>query len=157
VLTAVTTFAADNVRDLDGIYQIWGSVGLALLGVAIILYLITMFFYDSLLMPRRFWHGDRPKSSRRRPANPTPKRKNQLARPPSSGTVVLYQNMVLVWSRVFVPATFVAGFGLACYVYGAAQLESWAGRTGFVAGAISIAILTVAIGLWGRPRLGVSD
>lgn len=147
VLTAVTAFAADDVRSLEGIDRAAGLGGLALLGLAVILYLITMFWYDALLMPSRFW-GTGPGDD---------VEDNRLVRPPSSSTWLLMQNMVLVWARVFVPATYAAGLGLLLYLYGAAELPGSEEQALFVLGLAWVIIVAVGLGTWGRPRLGSQD
>ncbi len=147
VLTAVTAFAADDVRSLDGIDRASALGGLALLGLAVILYLITMFWYDALLMPSRFW-GTGPGGD---------VDDNRLVRPPSSSTWLLMQNMVMVWARVFVPATYAAGLGLVLYLYGAAELPGSEEQALFGIGLAWVVIVSVGLGTWGRPRLGSQD
>lgn len=85
------------------------SVSAALLFVAIGLYLATMYAYDSLLMPSRFW-GEAPQNAGKRP-------QWIVARPPSSVQWILYQNMVRVWSKLFTPATLCVLAGLFLLAY----------------------------------------
>lgn len=158
VLTAVTAFAADNVRLDDTVDRALSLAGLALFGLSIVLYLITMFFYDALLMPRRFWQPAFARPSNKNSTRTSKSRlDDRLIRPPSSGTVVLFQNMVLIWSRIFVPATFIAGLGLVLFAAGAAELPSALSRIGFGMGALALAAIAIGIGRWGRPRLGTQD
>jgi hypothetical protein len=146
VLTAVATFAANNLPGAAGADRNVAVGGLALLGLSIVLYLVTMFWYDALLLPKRFWGGGPPNDST----------STWLSRPPSSSTWVLFQNMVVVWSRVFVPATVVAGAGVALYVVGRAGTTetNW---PVVAAGFVGAALVAVVIGASGRPRLGAHD
>ena len=68
---------------------------LALLA-ALVLYLMTVFAYDQLQMPPKFW------------AESLPVKKTSWLpqRPPSSFAWVLYRNMMRTWYTLFVPATF---------------------------------------------------
>jgi hypothetical protein len=90
--------------------QIW-TVGLAFLlfFASIVLYLATMYKYDSLLMPKRFWGETR--------AGWLEKPSWIVERPPSSAHWVLYQNMIHIWTHVFTPATgcLLVGLGLVTY------------------------------------------
>jgi hypothetical protein len=112
--------------------------------VAIGLFLATLYAYDRLLMPSRFW-SETPPTKRTR--------LNWLVcRPPSSRTYVLYQNMVRIWQRLFIPATFfvMAGMGLLGYV--ALDLSWWQGLL-----AAAAALLVVGWYFISRPRLGTED
>jgi hypothetical protein len=73
---------------------------------AVGLYLTTMYAYDGLLMPRRFW-GESPL-----PRDPTKRPKWLVWRPPSSATWILYQNMMRIWFYLFTPATWAVVIGL---------------------------------------------
>ncbi|MGI9612449.1 MAG: hypothetical protein ACR2QO_06050 [Acidimicrobiales bacterium] len=150
VLTAITTFAANDMRSIaDDADRASALIGLGFLGLAILLFLVTMFFYDALLMPKRFW-GSAPTRDRSKGGT-------WLIRPPSSSTLVLFQNMVNVWSRVFVPATFAAGIGLVLFVYGAAELPDDRARWFFTFTAAAMAMASIFFGRLGRPRLGSQD
>lgn len=72
--------------------------------LAVMLYLRTMFSYDSLLMPTRFWI-ETPAGTSHRPSW-------IVARPPSAAHWILYQNMLRVWQWQFMPATFLTLSGL---------------------------------------------
>jgi phosphohistidine phosphatase SixA len=65
--------------------------------VALWLYLATMYAYDLLLMPKRFWSESRSGSGWRSWW--------VARRPPSSATRVLHGNMLHVWRYMFTPAT----------------------------------------------------
>jgi hypothetical protein len=69
---------------------------------------MTVVSYDTLLMPRRFW-SESPVGADKRPGW-------IVERPPSSASWILYQNMLHVWKRQFIPATYflVAGLFLLC-------------------------------------------
>jgi phosphohistidine phosphatase SixA len=70
------------------------------------LYLATMYAYDRLLMPSRFWSDAIP------PQNPKRRPKWLVWRPPSSAIWVLYQNMVRIWRYLFMTATAAVILGL---------------------------------------------
>jgi phosphohistidine phosphatase SixA len=149
-LTAVLLFAA---RELAGVADrpVWypwvAGLGLVLLAIATAAYFVTMFKYDELLMPVRFWPS--PRSSADLP-------RGFVARPPSSASWVLYQNMMRVWFNAFIPATLLGGAGaIAITVALARPHELW-----WLAVALSIvAVLAVTWLAWreATPKLGVSD
>lgn len=83
------------------IWALYASTGL--LFISISLYLASMYAYDRLLMPVRFWGG----------APPPKKRPLWLVwRPPSSSVWVLYQNMMRIWCYFFTAATYIALLGI---------------------------------------------
>jgi hypothetical protein len=87
-ITAVLTFVISQYAAVAAGTTYWAAVrgaSLAALAIAVLLYLLTMFWYDRLLMPPRFWA-----TRRRRPAERVAK---VLLRPPSSAVWVLCQNM----------------------------------------------------------------
>lgn len=88
------------------------AVGLATVSflIAIGLYLRTMYAYDGLLMPARYWSAGAPDGA-------TPRW--LLRRPPSSAAWVLYQNMLRVWTYLFTPATVAVVVGLLALAYAA--------------------------------------
>jgi len=149
-LTALLLFAA---RELAGVEDppVWypwvAGLGLVLLAIATAGYFVTMFKYDALLMPVRFWPS--PRSSTELPPG-------FVARPPSSASWVLYQNMMRVWVNAFVPATLLGGAGtIAVTVALAKPHELW-----WLAVALSIvAVFAVTWLVWreATPNLGVSD
>jgi phosphohistidine phosphatase SixA len=112
--------------------------------LAIGLFLATMYAYDRLLMPRRFW-SESPPSKRSRP-------RWLVRRPPSSGTYVLYQNMIRVWQRLFLPGTFFVMTGIGLLGYVALDLNWWEGA---IAGATALGV--IACYLAARPHLGTED
>ncbi len=80
------------------------EAGALFLFVSFLLYLGTMCSYDALMMPVRFW-AEAPLSWDRRPDW-------LVSRPPSSAHSILYQNMIRIWTRQFIPATCCLMIGL---------------------------------------------
>jgi hypothetical protein len=121
------------------------------------LYLLTMYAYDTLLMPVRLWTHDKPA-----------KRPDWLvARPPSAATHIIYLNMMHIWKCLFTPATWAVVLGLlclACAVFGRNPLPNLPGGLGRWFSAHSDpaigALIALAVGLLyliGRPVLGSRD
>jgi hypothetical protein len=91
------------------------SSGLFLAAVS--MYLLTMYAYDRLLMPKRFWAEDLPPEDLgRRP-------KWIVWRPPSSDSWILYQNMMRIWYCLFTPATYAVVIALLFLAYGVFSLN----------------------------------
>ena len=128
----------------------------------------TLLSYDSLLMPPAFWSepaGDKPIS----PLHARPKPWSIL-RPPSQAHVVLYYEMVHVWSAFFVPALQFALCSVTFFL-GALTLDSverpclasagWRCEVCMLAMVSIVAVLAWSIPLIiyrrGRPRLGTED
>lgn len=151
-VTALLTFVASQYATTKPSTLPWAiarGVSLTALGVAVLFYLMTLFWYDRLLMPTRFWSSPQPHS--RRPDTST-----ILLRPPSSAVWVLYQNMQRTWRRLFIPATYLAGVGVATFAV--ARIEP-GGATAVALVVVGIAAIAVAA-WWGwqsRPILGVQD
>jgi hypothetical protein len=118
------------------------TVAAAAFLIAIGLFLRTMYAYDQLLMPRRFW-GEQPGTRRPRWL---------VRRPPSSAAWVLYQNMMHIWTFLFTPATAAVLVGLVALAYAALDLSGPA--TAIVA--VVLAAVT-AYALRQRPVLGTQD
>jgi phosphohistidine phosphatase SixA len=91
------------------IWAFYASTGLFF--GSIILYLATMYAYDRLLMPTRFW-GEKPP-----PKNPAKRPTWLVWRPPSSALWILYQNMMRVWRYLFTGATCSVLLGLMFLAY----------------------------------------
>lgn len=117
-LTALLTFAATQAIDaqLSRTFQIVTGTGFTLLAFAVVLYFLSLFRYDELLMPKRFWSSDPPG---------TGIDSGFIARPPGPDTWVLYQNMIHVWDMLFVPATVWAGIGVTLLLVGLLQPSGW--------------------------------
>lgn len=116
--------------------------------VAIALYLATLYAYDRLLMPSRFW-GESRRAAARRP-------KWLVARPPSSSLWVLYQNMMHIWAVWFSSATAAVGLGLLCLAIAVLKPSLPAGAAIF-AGAILGAGIIVRLYRDHGPHLGSED
>lgn len=127
---------------LSGQEAIRLSAGLLLAAIA--LYFATVYSYDRLLMPPRFWGEARPRRSWRG--------RSLVSRPPSSSTWILYQNMQRVWWGLFTPATLSVGTALAVMAVVFLRVSGWA-LVG-LAGALS---LVGALVWWFRPVLGSED
>jgi len=150
-VTAVLTFVVSQYATTTPTTTYWAAVrgaSLTALAMAILLYLMTLFWYDRLLMPRRFWgilRGGREDAVSR-----------VLRRPPSSAVWVLYQNMQRTWRLLFVPATYAAAIGIVGFAAGRIEPSTITARIIF---ATAVAVLAIT-GWWGwrsRPILGVQD
>lgn len=121
------------------------QIAAGLLLVALTLYLATMYAYDRLLMPDRFW-GER---------RPRPGSRNHwlVQRPPSSAAWVLYVNMMRVWRGLFSTATVCVVTALAVLAGGVLQV-SWLTLTAIVLPAAAITTLLI---YHFRPVLGSED
>jgi hypothetical protein len=118
-----------------------------LLLAALALYLMTMYAYDRLLMPTRFWAEMPPRrSGRPRGGSWLPRR------PPSSSAWVVYRNMMRTWYTLFTAAT--ALVAVALIVLGAALLRL---DTQDLLWAVPALIALVAIRWLFRPVLGSED
>lgn len=118
---------------------------------AIGLYLATMYAYDSLLMPVRFW-GEAP------PPPKTQKRPTWLVwRPPSSAVWILYQNMMRIWRYLFTPATYLGVLGMF-FLALAVIKPTWPFEGSFIVGIfmVSYAIAKMYSGHFGA-KLGTED
>jgi len=97
----------------------------AALATALVLYVSTLYAYDSLLMPTRFWAT---KVAKRR------RRLSVVERQPSSANLVLQQNMINIWNRQFTVANLlvVAGLGLLAWAIlkNLAMVDSGGGSPG---------------------------
>jgi hypothetical protein len=111
--------------------------------IAIGLYLRTMYAYDTLLMPKRYWGEGVP-------GGRTPRW--LVRRPPSSAAWILYQNMLHVWTFLFTPATVAVAVGLLALAYAALE-------PGWPEGVITAVVLigVTVYGLSRRPVLGSQD
>ena len=150
-LTALLVFAARELAAASNVptwYPWVAGLGVVFLAMGTAAYFLTMFHYDTLLMPVRFW--------------PSPRRVKErlprgfVRRPPSSAAWVLYQNMMRVWVSAFIPATLLGGAGAIAVAVALVRPSGlW-----WLAVALSIAATgLVAWWLWHRaqPNLGVSD
>jgi hypothetical protein len=131
--------------DYSGRGAVQTAFGLLLAAVA--LYLMTMFAYDRLLMPTRFWaelpprHGNRSRGGSWLPR-----------RPPSSSAWVVYRNMMHTWYTLFTGATALVALALA--ILGAALLRLDRGDLLWAALAV---VALLATRWFFRPVLGSED
>lgn len=150
-LTALLVFAARELSGVErspGWYPWVAGLALVLLALATAAYFVTMFLYDELLMPVRFWPSRRPSG------RPLPR--GFVARPPSSAGWVLYQNMMHVWSNAFIPATLLAGGGAIAVTIALARPHGlWWLAVGVSIGAV-VSVTAVLLRI-AKPALGVSD
>ena len=127
------------------LWQVQASAVLYLLAAG--LYIVTMYNYDSLLMPARFW-GESGAGSRRR----TARRRWLVERPPSSDAWVLYQNMMRIWRNLFTAASALAFAGTVLFAFAALRITGWV--------AVVSAVTAVLVTGWiyrSRPVLGSED
>jgi phosphohistidine phosphatase SixA len=115
------------------------------------LFFATMYSYDRLLMPKRFWGEKQP------PRNPSDRPSWLVWRPPSSELWVLYQNMMRIWCYLFNGATLAGGVGMLCLMFAVFHPTR--------CGTIILFVLVSAAGAflirqayveWG-PKLGAED
>jgi hypothetical protein len=138
----------DKLKDLGS--RIWtvqlSSVSLLM---AAVLYFATMYAYDSLLMPERFW------GERRAPRGRWRRRRGAwlVARPPSSSAWILYQNMMRIWRNLFTVASALVGVGIASLGFGALRLRPVPAALGT---GILLTLMTAWV-WWSRPVLGSED
>lgn len=162
VLTALLVFLLKDGSEPMSWWS-WGAL-LAFL-VATMLYFVTLFFYDTLSMPSRFWASGR-----------TPSRdggirlwrrlrfgRARLLRPPTSNARMIQDAMVHVWTWLFLPATVLGGLGVVLLIGDLAwgPADHAPGRpiplgTGLSALGGCLAVL-VAYCAAHRPNLGATD
>ena len=172
VIVGLTTFLLQN--SLQKHPTLWQWLAFAALALSAGLYFASLFLYDTLQMPPRFWSSrppSRPPESSQAPGQSQKARSRQaiwahlrhgrptVARPPSSTARVLQASMMQVWNWIFTPATVLAGAGVACLALGAAThsrplgLQLWHVLAAIVV-LVAVAGTWVA---WHRPNLGTSD
>ena len=125
--------------------RVMGEVATLLFLAGFALYLATLYAYDRLLMPTRFWRQKRKRP--RRAGRWLPRR------PPSSSNLVLYENMMRIWRWLFTPATALIGGGLVLLAIAAAD-PTW--PLGVLIPAVTALALIAWIWLF-RPMLGSED
>jgi phosphohistidine phosphatase SixA len=151
-----------KIKSLIDDQVLWNGVNLrynaalvaaVLLILAGSLYMATLFAYDRLLMPIRFWSealdGEQPRWL--------------VARPPSSSAYVLYQNMMRIWTWMFLPATVCVICGFFIFTAAVFRPGSFLGQSaevtlGLTAGALAVGVVWF---FWHYrrfgPRLGTED
>jgi hypothetical protein len=177
LLTGLLLFAGKAAIDHEastGWYPWLAGLGMVLLAFGVVAYMLTMFFYDSLLMPVDFWPtAGTPRSNGTAETKVTGTNRTggflnsrrwyrvvgtgqDPSRPPSSAATVIVHNMQRVWGGVFVPATWSAAAGTVLIVIALAEP---AGQAWLAAGGALVVISGAAalIALASRPTLGHSD
>lgn len=127
-------------------WALYTSAGLFISAVG--LYLATMYAYDRLLMPTRFW-GHKPL-----PEDPNVRPKWLVWRPPSSALWVLYQNMMRIWYSLFTVATCSVLLGLFFMAYAVFKPAQPYWMIGVVA--VGVFIFYIYYKHFG-PKLGAQD
>ena len=162
VIVGLTTFLLQNSLQKEP--TVWQWLAFAALAVSAGLYFASLFLYDTLQMPPRFWSSRFPSHPRNEPGLQAiwarlRHGRPSVARPPTSTARVLQTSMVQVWVWIFTPATILAGVGVACLALGASTDSDPVGlRPWQVLSAI--VVLTAVAGTWvawQRPNLGASD
>lgn len=162
VIVGLTTFVLQNSLPKEP--TVWQWLACAALAASAGLYFATLFLYDTLQMPPRFWSSRFPSRlrgkgqpeeiwARLRQGHPS------VARPPTSTARVLQASMVRIWVWIFTPATVLAGAGVSCLALSAAghsgrvSLHPWQVLA-------AIVVLAAVVGTWvawQRPNIGASD
>lgn len=155
VLAFLLGYLVDETK-VAGLRNYWGAEwALRLSAVAFLiataLYLATMYAYDRLLMPTRFWGEAVP------PAAPDERPKWLVWRPPSSALWVLYQNMMRVWRYLFTGATYAVFIGLLLLTYAVFHPNQWWTISIFWVGSVVGGILFRFGYRHFGPRLGTED
>jgi hypothetical protein len=141
------------------------QVGFILLLAALALYLLSMYSYDRILMPPRFWSEGPNRTQeetgagdlRRRPAiRRLVQRRTRGSwlprRPPSSSAWVVFRNMQRIWFWLFTPANVLVGLAFAIFGSALLRVHGWAW--------LPVVVFALAIGAWSwwfRPVLGSED
>jgi len=152
--TALLVFAVTAVvnADLSGFRELLAWSGATLITLGVISFFVTLFQYDSLLMPTSMWASVFREGGLSRPS-----KSGVLLRPPSSAAWLLYQNMQLVWRRSFTVAVAATGLGGWVVVLGVSDPEWWRGWV--LVGLLTLAAAIAGRWVWqqSRPDLGVND
>jgi len=139
-----------NTDQFDGLgARRWAvQVAAGLLLAASLLYFGTMYAYDSLLMPERFWGERKPSGRRLRRSGSW-----LVDRPPSSAAWILYQNMMRVWRNLFTSASLLVGVAISLLGYAALRIRLWQ----VLAIAVPVLLIVGLWAWWSRPVLGSED
>jgi hypothetical protein len=156
--TALATFIVGNLprRATETWWEAVRLVSLATIALAAALFFVTLFYFDRLLMPTRFWGAGRAEPRQRTPTRWYWPRFRSVDRPPSSALWTLYQNMQMIWRRLFVPAVVLVGVSIAAFAL--AQFEP--GGWNLVVAAVASVMTIAGVATWARlssPTLGVQD
>lgn len=162
-ILGLTAFLLQNLVGRQPSSLQW--LALASLAASSALYFVSLFLYDSLQMPARFWASGfrRPltRSAFDRAGVRLRYGKASLRRPPTSTARVLQVSMVQVWTFIFTPATWLGGAGVACLALDVARGEV-VDQPRVGVWQVLVATVVIAIGVtvwsaWQRPDLGASD
>lgn len=134
--------------------------------VSLIFTAFTLFSYDSLMMPESLW-------SEPGEVQPGPRRGSDgkpptwsVSRPPSQAQVILYYEMMHVWTVFFMPAVVSAFVAIGCLVLALVCRDEGCLRSILVPPVPSWVIIDAAAVLvlvllrfywWKKPRLGTED
>ncbi|MEN8166142.1 MAG: hypothetical protein ABFR65_01535, partial [Pseudomonadota bacterium] len=132
-----------EIADRNEIYLVTIAISVISLFLSVVFYLISMYAYDRLLMPTRFWAEEGKGGS--------PRWLPQ--RPPSSSLLVLQVNMIRIWRLLFTPATVfvvLSLIGFALVVMRADPLE-------YILGVVVLGLSVYFYYRFARPRLGAED
>jgi phosphohistidine phosphatase SixA len=132
---------------------------------ALALYLLTMYSYDRLLMPTRFWAEGRSERLSLEGLGGRPPLKKMLQpwwwrargtwlprRPPSSSAWVVYRNMQRIWFCLFTPANILVALALMVLASALLRLHGW-----IWVWAAAFFVVVAAWWRWFRPVLGSED
>lgn len=149
-------FTTDRRLDLSLGLQYLAALALFL---AAALNLATVYAYDHLMMPSRFWaepHG--PFASEARRGRTIRQFPRWLAwRPPSSDALVIYQNMMRVWTWLFVPATVFMAAGVGLMGLALVRATNLGALIPWIAAEALLTVLFLAYVRSFWPVLGVED
>lgn len=149
-LTALFALVAREVlgdeKDASTFFDVFSMIGLALLGLSIVLFFITLYRYDSLLMPSRFWGGEARHSRHR-----------HVRRPPASDVWVLAESMVRIWTWNFTTAVLAAGTGVLLLAVAYAEPLDLVGWMVFATAIVAIVLIAWMLRHMSRPTLGSND
>lgn len=139
----LTFLLQQRVQGTAGLQSRTVSFALLTIGAGTALYFATLFAYDRLLMPTRFW---------------MPHRRNRRRgwvseRPPSPDFWILYQNMLHAWKWLFIPGCVLVAAGLV--LLGVAPEASR--PDGWWVWLVAVAAVVAGWWWWNRPRLGATD
>jgi hypothetical protein len=137
---------------LQGVQKIALLIAFGCFLVSIGLYILTVYAYDSLLMPTSFWQERLPRSSKKR-------HRWLVWRPPSSAAWVLYQNMIRIWRYRFTSANVAVFLGLIALVLAVFSPYGLDMKTLLLGMLVFAILLGVYIWFWyfSRPILGTED
>lgn len=163
-LTAVTAVSVNQLvgPPRSAAFVVLGGIGVAFLAFAVVAYLITMFLYDSLLMPTTQWPSAKKSDGDQDSRSLTAEWSTYMGtgqnpiRPPSSAATVIFHSMQRVWGGLFVPATCSAGVGITLIALALAEPTGrWWG--GVLVAVVAIPAAAFALAGAARPRFGSND